>query len=61
MERYPLHSILNILHNVNGMYDNLILPIFDGFVSQFGWFIFDAYIPIGLELHAWLHWKYDYT
>ena len=47
MERYPLHSILHILYYVNGMSDDLILSIFDGFVIQLGWLIFDTYILVG--------------
>ena len=31
LERYPLHSILHILYYVNGMVDDLILSIFNGF------------------------------
>lgn len=34
MERYPLHSILHILHYVNGMSDDLILPIFTDIVIK---------------------------
>ena len=61
MERYPLHSILLILHHVNGILDALILSMFNDFVNQLLFLFFDACILLGLELNVWLHSKYDYT
>ena len=40
MVRYPLHSILHILHYVNEIMDNLILSIFYHFLTQLWWLIF---------------------
>ena len=59
-ERYPLYSILHIL-TYNGSLDALILPIFHDYVIQLWFLMLDVYILVGLELHAWIHWKYDYT
>ena len=61
MEMYPLHSTRHIMHYMNGMCDDLILQIFNDFVIQLWFLIFDAYILVGLELHGWIHWKYDYN
>ena len=47
MERYPLHSILHILHYVNRMPNGLILPIFTHIVIQLQFLIFDTYIFVG--------------
>ena len=61
MEMYPFHSIKNIMHYVIGVSDVLILSIILDIIIQLWFLIFDTYLIARLELHGWIHWKYDYT
>ena len=47
-----------MMHYVNMMLDVLI---FNDIVIQYKLLMFDVYLIAGLELHEWIHWKYDYT
>ena len=61
MNMYPLSSSEHIMHFVNRNFDVLIILVFNDIVIQIWLLRFDAYLIVGLELHGWIHWKYDYT
>jgi hypothetical protein len=61
LSMFPMNNNCVIFHMMGRGLLDLILPIFGLLLLQFMLLIFYEHVIVGLELHGWLHWHYDFT